>query len=293
MTDNPTPGKHTPGNHRIFLRAAVTGAAVVLVGLLIYALIQYRRGPEPEPVVPYDPATFTATRPRLDVPYVSTEYELVRAMLDQAGTGAEDFVVDLGSGDGRIPIIAARDRGARGLGVDIDPNRIRESQANATAAGVADRVTFRQQDLFATPLGDATVLTLYLLPEINLQLRPRILAQMRPGSRVVSNSFDMGDWRPDERRNVLNTTILSWLIPARVAGRWQLEAAGSPAATLLLRQRYQEVSGTVDGRRLGSGTELRGQRIALDLGGGRRLEGRVEGGRMVGDGWQAARTGDN
>jgi len=124
---------------------------------------------------------------------VSTEYEVVRSMLELAQVGPNDLVVDLGSGDGRIPILAALEKGARGMGVEIDRARIRQSNENARKAGVADRVTFRQQDLFVTPLNDVTVLTLYLLPEINLQLRPKILAQMKPGTRVVSNSFDMGD----------------------------------------------------------------------------------------------------
>src|SRR4028119_2064539 len=158
---------------------------------------------------------------------VSSEYEVVRGMLDLAGVTSTDLVADLGSGDGRIPILAAREKGARGLGVEIDRGRIRQSEKNAAAAGVKDRVTFRQQDLFVTPLNDVTVLTLYLLPEINLQLRPRILAQMRPGARVVSNTFDMGDWRPDERRTIGGTNIFMWFVPAQVEGRWRLTQSGA------------------------------------------------------------------
>src|SRR5690606_17295526 len=120
----------------------------------------------------------------------------------------------------RIPIIAARERGARGLGVDIDPARVRESEQNARQAGVTDKVTFRQEDLFETPINDATVLTLYLLPELNLRLRPRILSQMRAGTRVVSNMYDMGDWRPDRREMVQNSPLYIWTVPARVGGRW-------------------------------------------------------------------------
>lgn len=230
-------------------------------------------------------------------PQTSSELEIVRAMLDLANVGSGDLVVDLGSGDGRIPIMAASARGARGLGIEIDPNRVREANANAERAGVASRVEFRQQDLFVTPLNDVTVLTLYLLPEINLQLRPRILAQMRPGTRVVSNSFDMGDWRPDQQRNVGGTNIFLWIVPAQVDGNWQVQLDGGAAGTLAIDQLYQDFSGTVtiggrpvpivEGR-------LQGDRISFsaDLGQGRRrYEGRVEGNAITGAGWRAVKAG--
>lgn len=227
-----------------------------------------------------------------EAPQGASEYDVVRAMLELANVGPNDLVVDLGSGDGRIPIFAARDKGARGMGVEIDRRLIEQSDANAREAGVADRVSFRQEDLFVTPLNDVTVLTLFLLPEINLQLRPKILAQMRPGSRVVSNTFDMGDWRPDARREVGGTTILMWTVPARVEGSWRL-TQGDASTELALTQRYQDLSGQAGGRDLGS-PSLAGDRIAFtaDLGqGARRFEGRVEGDRIVGDGWEAVRTG--
>ncbi|MFN3726030.1 MAG: class I SAM-dependent methyltransferase [Allosphingosinicella sp.] len=283
--------------NRSFMRAVLVGAFVALLGLAGYWIYESTRPPEPQAVPEYDPATLAGQRPDLDVPFVSTEYDIVRAMLDLAGTNGDDFVIDLGSGDGRIPIIAARDKGARGLGVDLDPARIRESTANALRAGVADRVTFRQQDLFVTPLADATVLTLYLLPEINMQLRPRILGEMRPGARVVSNTFDMGDWQSDARRTVQNTNIFLWIIPARVEGRWQLRTADGEA-TLTLRQQFQQVSGTAaaNGRSVPLGSvQLRGPQIAftVDLGGApRRFVGRVDGASMAGEGWQATRIGN-
>jgi SAM-dependent methyltransferase len=222
---------------------------------------------------------------------VSSEYEVVRGMLDLAQVTNDDLVADLGSGDGRIPILAAKEKGARGLGIEIDRARIRQSDANAKAAGVADRVTFRQQDLFVTPLNDVTVLTLYLLPEINLQLRPKILEQMRPGARVVSNTFDMGDWRPDERRSIGGTNIFMWFVPAKVEGRWRI-TQGRTGGELVLRQNYQDVSGTAGGGQIAE-AQLRGDRIAFtaDLGQGRRrFEGRVAGDRMSGQGWQAVRV---
>ncbi len=280
--------------NRSFRRSVLFGALVALFGLAGYWIYERTRPAEPQAVPEYDPATLAGQRPDLDVPFVSTEYDIVRAMLDLAGTNGEDLVIDLGSGDGRIPIIAARDKGARGLGVDLDPARIRESTANALRAGVGERVIFRQQDLFVTPLADATVLTLYLLPEINMQLRPRILGEMRPGARVVSNTFDMGDWRPDARRNVQNSNIFLWIIPAKVEGRWQLRT-GDGEARLTLRQQFQQVSGTAEanGRSVPlSEVQLRGAQIAFtaDLGGGpRRFVGRVDGANMAGEGWQAAR----
>lgn len=125
-------------------------------------------------------------------------------------------MIDLGTGDGRILIAAARDRGARGLGVDIDPVRIRQAQANARRAGVADRVDFVVADLSETPLGRADVVMKYLLPEVNLQLRPRLRAELRPGARVVSHAFDMGDWQPDDTRRMGGDTVYRWTIPERV-----------------------------------------------------------------------------
>ncbi|HEX8216994.1 MAG TPA: class I SAM-dependent methyltransferase, partial [Allosphingosinicella sp.] len=132
----------------------------------------------------------------LDVPYVPTPMRVVDRMLEMAEVGPSDYLIDLGSGDGRIPVAAAR-RGARALGVDIDPMRIGEAHAAARLAGVETRARFRRQDLFETPLREASVVTMYLLPDVNLRLRPRILTELRPGTRVLSHNFTMGDWRPD------------------------------------------------------------------------------------------------
>lgn len=174
-------------------------------------------------------ATFLGRGPDLDVPYAETRPETIALMLDMANVGPDDFVIDLGTGDGRILIAAARDRGARGLGVDIDPVRIRQAQAAARRAGVADRVAFQVADLFETPLGQADVVTLYLLPEINLRLRPRLLGELRPGARVVSHAFDMGDWRPDERRRIGGDVVYRWTIPEPAGADVPDETAQSPA----------------------------------------------------------------
>jgi SAM-dependent methyltransferase len=153
-----------------------------------------------------------------DVPYEPTPPEVVEAMLELAGVAEGDVVYDLGCGDGRIVVAAAR-RGARGVGVDIDPQRIREARANAAAAGVADRVELRVGDLFETDVTPATVVMLFLWPEVNLRLRPRLLAQLRPGARVVSHWHDMGEWRPDRTRSVARRTLYLWTIPERPASR--------------------------------------------------------------------------
>ena len=153
-----------------------------------------------------------------DVPYVPTPQNVVDEMLTLANVTKDDVVYDLGSGDGRLVITAVKKYGAkRGFGVDIDPERITESNANAKTAGVTDRVTFAIQDLFQTDFKDATVVTLYLLPEVNLRLRPKLMSDLRPGARVVSHSFDMGDWKPDKTVTVQpgGQKIFLWTIPAK------------------------------------------------------------------------------
>ena len=148
-----------------------------------------------------------------DVIFVPTPQEVVDAMLRVAQVGPNDIVYDLGSGDGRIPITAARTVGARGVGIDIDPQRIREANANARAAGVADKVRFLNQDLFTTDISEATVVTLYLLPSLNLRLLPKLNRELKPGTRVVSHAFDMGDAKPQQTLNVNGRTIYYWTIP--------------------------------------------------------------------------------
>ncbi|MFO7277151.1 MAG: class I SAM-dependent methyltransferase [Pseudomonadota bacterium] len=150
------------------------------------------------------------------VPYVRTPERVVVAMLRLAGVDENDVVYDLGSGDGRIVIEAARRFGARGVGIDIDPERIREANENARAAGVADRVRFIQQDMFEADLREATVVTLYLVPQFNQRLRPKLLRELPPGARIVSHQYDMGDdWPPLRKRRVGLRTIYLWVIPGR------------------------------------------------------------------------------
>jgi len=150
-----------------------------------------------------------------DVIFVPTPDTVVQAMLDVANVTSSDVVYDLGCGDGRIVIAAARDRGARGVGIDIDPSRIREATANARAAGVTDKVQFMEADLFATDISEATVVTLYLLPSLNRKLMPKLLEELRPGTRIVSHAFDMGDWAPDKHLEVDGRDVYFWTVPKR------------------------------------------------------------------------------
>jgi SAM-dependent methyltransferase len=154
-----------------------------------------------------------------DVPYVPTPPEVVAAMVKLAGVRSGDVVYDLGCGDGRIVIAAVQVRGVRGVCVDIDPERIHESRQNAQIAGVADRIRFVQGNLFEVPIEGATVVMIYLLPEVNLRLRPRLLKELRPGTRIISHAFDMGDWPPEQRVVVELTPLMQyvvyrWVVPA-------------------------------------------------------------------------------
>jgi tRNA G37 N-methylase Trm5 len=141
--------------------------------------------------------TTTEKKP-LDVPYVPTHESLVDEMLSMAKVGGNDVLYDLGSGDGRIVITAARKFGTRGVGYDLDPDRVSEARENARKAGVTDKVRFEQQDIFTAKIADATVITMYLLPDVNMRLRPKLLSELKPGTRIVSHDFDMGDWKPEQ-----------------------------------------------------------------------------------------------
>ncbi len=161
------------------------------------------------------PTTQPQERPG-DVPYVPTPQPVVDAMLEVAKVGKNDVLYDLGSGDGRIVNTAAQKFGTRGVGIDINPERIQEANDNAQKAGVTDRVKFVQQDLFTTDFSEATVVTLYLLPEVNVKLRPKLLNDLKPGTRIVSHAFDMGEWKPEQTLTVDGKTIYYWVVPEKV-----------------------------------------------------------------------------
>lgn len=172
--------------------------------------------------------TWTQAFKGYDVPYVPTPVEVVDEMLSLAGVKAGDVLYDLGCGDGRIVIAAAKRHGVKAIGIDIDPLRIQECEANAAAAGLTGKVRFLQQDLFESDFHDATVITMYLLTSVNLRLRPKLLAELKPGTRLVSHSFEMGDWRPDKTSLVPTSygderDVHFWIVPANVTGRWAWE----------------------------------------------------------------------
>ena len=165
-------------------------------------------------LVPFGAAQEVAERTP-DVPYVPTPQEVVDEMLRMANVTKNDFVIDLGSGDGRIVITAAQKYGARGMGIDINPERIAEARANAKQAGVTNLVEFRQGDLFKAELGKATVVTMYLLSSVNMKLRPKLFRELKPGTRIVSHAFDMGEWKPEKTADVDGRRVMFWTIPSK------------------------------------------------------------------------------
>ena len=180
-----------------------------------------------------------------DVMWLPTSEKLTEKMLQLAEVGPQDLLYDLGAGDGIIPIYAARSRGVRAVGIEYNPKLAEHAQRNVQKAGVADRVRIITGDIFVEDFSQASVVTMYLLPEINQQLRPTLL-NMKPGTRLVSNSFDMGDWEPDARFEEGRESALMWVVPAQVAGTWDLSYPERRwRMTLELRQRYQKVGGQI------------------------------------------------
>ncbi len=182
---------------------------------------------------------------KLDVPYEPSSEDVVEIMLQMARVNKDDFVYDLGCGDGRIVIAAAQKAGARGVGVDLDPERIKESLENARKADVIERVHFFEGDLFQTEIAKATVVMLYLWPEVNLKLRPKLFRELKPGTRIVSHSHDMGPWEADQMVVASNGhRVHFWVMPANVAGIWEWEMPGEGERYMLtLGQQFQKVSG--------------------------------------------------
>ncbi len=207
-----------------------------------------------------------------DVWFEPTAQELVEAMLEMARVTKDDVVYDLGCGDGRIVITAAKKFGARGVGVDIDPVRIKESNENARKEGVTHLVKFFEQDLFETDVREATVVALYLFRELNVRLRPKLFRELRPGTRIVSNTYDMGEWRPDDMGRVHIKMYYYWVMPANVAGRWFWSipsAIGRQHWSMRLEQQFQEIRGkvTIEGKRVSIGdAELKGDQLSFEVG---------------------------
>lgn len=268
------------------LRASLIAAALCTVSLAGNAWAQTTA------VKPFAPTVGQAGK---DVVWVPTAQTLVDRILDMAQLTPQDRLVDLGSGDGRTVITAAK-RGARARGIEFNPNMVAISKRAAEAEGVENRATFEQADIFKSDFSDATVVTLFLLPDLNIRLRPTLL-DMKPGTRVVSNSFMMGDWKPDESTQVSDScstycNAYKWVVPAKVAGTWKLGKQD-----LVLSQSFQMVEGNV--RQSGNSTpitqsRLDGARIAF-MAGQDRYEGEVNGDRMQGTvngqtAWSATRS---
>jgi hypothetical protein len=275
-TDSPAPA--APGR-RALLRMAAVAPALAL------------------PALSHAQASTGAFVPQVgqqgkDVIWVPTPDALVDRMLKMARVGPDDYVVDLGSGDGKIVIAAARDFKARAMGVEFNPDMVDLSRRNAQTAGVAGRATFTQGDIFKVDFTDATVVTMYLLPGLNLKLRPQLLT-MRPGTRLVTHQFTMGSWEPDDSSTVDNRPGYLWIVPAAVGGgAWQMtttDPRGSSEAQLAFTQVFQQVTGTarmpsIEGRL--RSVRLTGDRIAFEMmdaaGMLRTYDGRVSGDRMEG-----------
>lgn len=216
------------------------------LGVLVALSVISVQSPVIQAQTPDDPAPVNPA-----VPYVPTPEEVVMGMLELAKVGRDDIVYDLGSGDGRLVITAAQKFGAkRGVGVEINPGLVNRSNENARESGVSDRVRFIQGDLFRANFSEASVVTLYLLPKINLQLRPKLLSELKPGSRVVSHAFSMGDWKPDQRTTIDNRTAYLWIIPASVEGTWTGTVTSRSGQkipySLQMKQSYQNARATAE-----------------------------------------------
>jgi SAM-dependent methyltransferase len=233
-----------------------------------------------------------------DVVWVPTPDALVERMLNLANVTADDFLIDLGSGDGRT-VIAAAKRGARAHGIEYNPEMVELSTRNAANEGVSERATFAKEDLFQSDFSKATVITMFLLPQINLKLRPKIL-DLKPGTRIVSNSFTMGDWKEDESASTNDDctgwcTALLWIVPAKVEGVWQLSQG-----QLMLKQSYQSISGTLTSggavTPIANG-RLKGEQLVFNAGGvlyvGQASGDSIQGTLSTGGTWSANRAGKN
>jgi len=262
------------------LQFAVARAALAILAAGAFGATALAQGQAPE----FTPQVGQAGK---DVIWVPTPEELVERMLRMAQTTPNDFVVDLGSGDGRIAIAAAKKFGARSLGVEFNPDMVELSNRNAAKAGVNGKAQFKRADIFDTDFSQATVVTMYLLPGLNLKLRPKLL-EMKPGTRIVSHQFSMDDWQADEMTNLEGRRAYLWIVPAQVHGAWRIQSGGD-TFDLTLEQRYQMIDGNVRLGAINAGLReprLQGDRIGfafVDNAGVRReFSGRVNGNAMAG-----------
>jgi SAM-dependent methyltransferase len=264
---------------------------LLLVLALCLSMIPASGFAQAQPAKQYEPQVGQEGK---DVVWVPTPEALVDKMLDMAKVTPNDYVIDLGSGDGRT-VIAAAKRGARALGIEYNPEMVELSKRNAANEGVNDKATFAKADLFESDFSQATVITMFLLPSINLKLRPKIL-DLKPGTRVVSNSFDMEQWKPDETGTVSGCdhwcTAYLWIVPAKVGGRWKL-----PQGELTLTQTFQMISGTLKSGNVSAPVngKLNGDQITFTAGeaqySGRVSGNSIEGTLKSGGSWKATRVG--
>jgi hypothetical protein len=267
---------------------AVVGGALAVSGLAVRAGAQATA--TQKPFEPY------SGQPGKDVVWVPTPQPLVEKMLDMAQVTPQDFVMDLGSGDGRTVITAAK-RGTTALGIEYNPDMVTLSEKNAAAANVSAKATFRKADLFETDLSKATVITMFLLPSINMKLRPKIL-DLKPGTRIVTNTFTMEDWQPDQQETISGDcsgycTALLWYVPAKVEGTWKV-TAGANSSNLALKQEFQNLTGSLGSSPI-SDAKLKGDEISFTVGAS-KYTGKVTGtsmsGRIAGGGggsWSATK----
>jgi SAM-dependent methyltransferase len=277
------PAPLTPKEHTLST-AKFTAAGRWAVAMLAAAALATAAHGQAEKKDGFQPQVGQAGK---DVIWVPTPDDLVERMLRMAQTTSNDFVVDLGSGDGRTVIAAAKKFGARSMGIEYNPDMVDLSTRNAAREGVTAKAKFIRGDIFETDFSQATVVTMYLLPGLNVKLRPRIL-DMKPGTRVVSHQFNMEDWQPDETTNLDGRRAYFWLVPAKVHGNWRVQS-GADAWDLTLEQKYQMLEGSVKFGSINAGlreTRLAGERIAFTFvdsaGVKREFTGRVSGNTMEG-----------
>jgi precorrin-6B methylase 2 len=257
------------------------GRALLTVCLCLVAVAAFAQATATQQKT-YEPKVGQAGK---DVVWVPTPQELVNKMLDLAKVTAQDYVMDLGSGDGRTVITAAK-RGATAVGIEYNPDMVELAKSNAQKEGVNGKATFMKADLYETDLSKATVITMFLLPEINMKLRPKIL-NLKPGTRVVSNSFTMDDWEDDATETVTGEctswcTAHFWIVPAKVEGTWQ-----TPQGDLKLTQEFQKVKGTLGNQAVEG--KLAGDQLTLTSGGKQIYTGKVEGNAIKGSAWSATK----
>lgn len=240
-----------------------------------------------------------SAQPKLDIHFVPTPHEVVKRMLELAKVGPDDVHYDLGSGDGRIVIAAVKDfKAKKGVGIDLDPQRIKEANENKAKAGLGDNVTFLNQNIFETDLREASVVSMYLLTSINIRMRPKLLAELKPGTRIVTHAFNMGEWKAEHEESVNGYQVYLFIVPANVTGKWEV-SEGERKITLDLKSEFTDLSGTATVN--GKSAEVKGGKITgtkieftIDVDGKPvKYEGTVNGSTITGTGaakWTAKKA---